>query len=114
MVLTTAANVISATLTVDKNNCTSSCTVNGGVSWTNDGDTPSAPTDLSLNVTGYGPVPIDSQIVINPTTPTGIYQFSIVNLQAGIYEICASPNSGTDCQTITVTAPANVIWKSVV
>ena len=103
----TPAHVISATLTVDKNDCTAPCTVGGNVSWTNNGDTASDTINLDITVNGV-PTILGSGIVINPGVTTSVYPFSLPDLVAGTYEICASPDSGTTCQTVTVRTPANV------
>ncbi len=95
------ANVISATLTVDRNDCTEPCTVNGTVSWTNNGGIASPPTDLSISYNGNS-IPVASAAIINPGE-TLSYTFSIPGLTVGTYTVQASPNAGTAPQTITVT-----------
>ena len=104
----TPANVTSTTLTVDKNDCTEPCTVGGNVSWTNNGETASDPIDLGITVDTV-PTVLASGVIIPPSTTTSLYPFSVQNLSAGTHNICASPDSGTTCQIITVNTPANVI-----
>lgn len=110
-----AANVISATLTVDKNDCIAPCTVNGTVSWTNNGNAPSAPMNLQVTVTGGTPATVATGVVINPGDTTIEYPFSISGLVIGTYDICASPDSGTTCQTIVVSpTPAEIITTNII
>ena len=101
------AHVISATLTVDTNDCVAPCTVHGTVSWTNNGGTASSPTDLSISYNGNS-IPVASSVVIGPgeTLP---YTFSIPGLAAGTYIVQAYPNAGTSPQTVIVRTPANII-----
>ncbi len=98
------ANIISATLTVDTNDCVAPCTVNGTVSWTNTGDIASIPTDLKILVNTV-PTILRSSVTINPGQ-TLSYTFQLPSLSAGTYTVCASPDTGTVCQTITVRIPA--------
>jgi hypothetical protein len=103
------ANVVSATLTVDKTSCTEPCTVGGTVSWTNSGGTASVPIDLKVTVNGGTPTTVATGLTINPGTTTDVYPFSLAGLAAGSYTICALPDSGTTCKVVTVHTPANVI-----
>lgn len=99
---------ISTILTVDTNDCVEPCTVNGTVSWTNNGGVASLPTDLSISYNGNS-IPVASAIVINPGE-TLSYTFSIPGLIAGTYTVQASPDAGTVPQTITVRAtPADIV-----
>lgn len=102
----TPANVVSAILMVDTNDCTVSCTISGTVSWTNNGGTASSPIDLGVTVNGT-PTVLGSGVVIDPGATTSAYPFSLTPV-AGTYTICASPNSGTTCQVVTVRTPANI------
>jgi hypothetical protein len=107
-----AANIISTILTVDTNECTEPCTINGTVSWTNDGGSVSAPTDLGIIVNGTQ-IPIAYAVTIGPGDTTPLYEFSLPNITADTYTIEASPNGGTDAQTIIVNpappTPSNII-----
>ena len=103
----TPANVISSTLTVDTNDCTEPCTINGTVSWSNTGGTTSTATDLAITVNGILTL-IDSAVVIDPGQTTTEYPFSLPDLSADTYTIQASPNANTTPQTITVRTPANI------
>jgi hypothetical protein len=105
----TPSNVISATLTVDPIDCVEPCTVNGTVSWTNTGGTASAPIDLQVTVNGGTPTTVATGVVVDPGVPTQDYPFSLPDLAAGTYAICASPDSGTTCKTVTVRTPANIV-----
>ena len=104
IIVHTPSHIISTTLTVDKNNCTTPCTVGGTVSWTNNGETTNLPIDLSITVNGTQHI-VASNVIIDPGQTTELYPFSLTNLTALIYEICASPDSGTACQTIVVRTP---------
>lgn len=102
----TPANVVSATLVVDTNDCTAPCTISGTASWTNDGGTTSSPMDLGITVNG-APIVLNAGMVIDPGVTTSEYPFSITP-PAGTYTICAYPNSGTTCQMVTVRTPADI------
>ena len=102
----TPANVISATLTVNTNDCTVSCTINGTVSWTNNGGTASSEMNLGVTVNDTLTV-LASGISIAPGATTDPYPFSLTP-EAGTYTICASPDSGTTCQVVTVKTPADI------
>ncbi len=113
IIVRTPANVISATLTVDTNDCVAPCTVGGTVSWTNTGGTASFPTDLSISYNG-GSTIVASAVVIGPGETTAVYTFSLPDLTAGTYTVQASPNTGTTPQIITVRAPvASAYFTSV-
>jgi len=101
----TSANVISATLTVDTNDCVAPCTVNGTVSWTNTGGSPGT-LDPAILVNTIS-TNLGSAVQINPGA-TLQYTFQLSNLIAGTYSVCAYPDSGTACQTITVRTLANI------
>jgi hypothetical protein len=105
-------NIISSTLTVDKTDCTELCTVNGTVSWENNGGATSAPTDLSITVNTI-PTVLATGVIIPPSTTTSVYPFSLPDLTAGTYEICAVPDSGTACQIVTVKTPANIVATTI-
>jgi PKD repeat protein len=107
----TPANIISSTLTVDTNDCTAPCTVNGMVSWINTGGSPGTlyPTILINTVS----TSIGSAVQINPGE-TLQYTFQLPNLIAGTYDICAQPDSGTSCQTIIVRSTgANIVATAI-
>ncbi len=107
------ANVISATLTVDTNDCTTPCTTNGTASWANTGGTASDPIDLGITVNG-ALTTLDTGIVIDPGATTLEYPFTLTDLAAGTYSICASPNSGTSCQSVLVRTPADITTTNMV
>ena len=106
------ANVISATLTVDINDCTEPCTVNGTVSWANTGDVASSPTNLSISY-NENSIPIASAVIINPRETTTLFTFQLLNLTAGTYTIQASPNAGTVPQTVIIRTPANIVATAI-
>lgn len=100
------ANIISATLTVDTNDCVAPCKVNGTISWTNNGGSPGI-VDLVILVNS-SPLIISSDTTLNPGD-TLQFTFQLQDLIVGTYSICASPDAGTSCQTIIVRSPTNII-----
>lgn len=96
------ANIVSKTLTVDRNTCTEPCTVVGSVSWVNEGGETGTfdPTILVNDL----PTSLGLTETIEPRQEI-THEFSLENLIAGTYVVQAFPDSGTSPQTIDVTSP---------
>jgi hypothetical protein len=103
-----SSQITSSTLIVEQTDCTTPCTINGTVSWTNNGGAANLPIDLSITVNGTQHI-VASNVTIDPGQTTELYQFSLPDLAAGIYEICASPDSDTVCQTVVIKTQANIV-----
>lgn len=108
----TPENVVSDLLTVDKNNCEASCTINGTVRWINTGGTTSVPTNLQITVNGV-PTTLGTSITIGPGAQTSIYSFNLPSLVKGTYTIGTVPPGATN-QVITVVNPAHITAKTIV
>lgn len=96
------ANIVSKTLTVDKNTCIEPCIVVGSVSWINNGRETGTldPTILVNDV----PTSLGSTEMIEPGQEI-IHEFSLENLVVGTYVVRAFPDTGTSSQVIDVITP---------
>ncbi len=93
--------------------CTAPCDVNVNVTWIND-----AATDMefvpSLMIDGssISPTPYPPEILHAGESVT--HTFLVSGLTAASHQICADPDSGISCVTITVSTPANIVATTIV
>lgn len=105
--------LITATSIVpDKTICTTPCNVNVDITWTNAGQAagtfaPSIRIDGNL----ITPAPYPSETLASGASIT--HTFSISGLTTASHQICADPDSGTSCTTITVLTPANIVTTAI-
>lgn len=107
------ALITATSIIPDRTTCTAPCDVNVDVTWANVGHTTGTFTP-SIRVDGNIMTPAQYPPETLASGDSITHTFLVSGLTAASHQICADPDSGTSCTTITVLTPANIIATNIV